>query len=118
MLKLNHKNLAAWKKGLLVLKEIYTLTRKLPKEELYVLTSQLRRVTVSIASNIAEGASRKSQNEHRRFYEISRSSLVEVDTQVEICLLLNYLKDSELSELEPLVNEVFAMLSTMISNTK
>jgi len=118
MLKLNHKKLIVWNKALSFINESYRLTQKLPKDEQYVLTSQIRRASVSIASNIAEGASRRSQLEHKRFYEISRSSLVEVDTQVEICLLLNYLKENELQVLGPLANEIFALLTTMINTTK
>ena len=118
MLNLNHKKLTVWTKALSLIKESYRLTQKLPKDELYGLSSQIRRASVSIASNIAEGASRRSQLEHKRLYEISRSSLVEVDTQIEICLLLEFLENSDLTELEPLVNEVFALLTTMIKITK
>ena len=118
MLKLNHKNLIVWNKALSLINESYKLTQNLPKDEQYGLISQIRRASVSIASNVAEGASRKSQQEHKRFYEISRSSLVEVDTQIEICLLLNYLQDNELNILSPLANEVFALLTTMINTTK
>lgn len=118
MLKLNHKNLAVWDKSLKLIKEVYKLTKKLPKEEQYVLTSQLRRASVSIASNIAEGASRKSTVERRRFYQISRSSSVEIDTQIEICRLLEYFNDNELLDLDNELNNVFALLTAMINNTK
>ncbi|MEO8512992.1 MAG: four helix bundle protein [Ignavibacteria bacterium] len=118
MLKLNHKNLAVWGKSLNLIREVYKLTKKLPKEEQYVLTSQLRRASVSIASNIAEGAARKSILERRRFYQISRSSSVEIDTQIEICKLLEYFKENELSNLDAELNNVFALLTAMINNTK
>ncbi len=101
-----------------LIKEVYRLTKKLPKEEMYVLTSQLRRASVSVASNIAEGASRKSIPERRRFYQISRSSSVEIDTQIEICKLLEYFKVNELSEIDSELNNVFALLTAMINNTK
>jgi four helix bundle protein len=118
MLKLNHKNLKAWEKSLNLIKEVYGLTKRLPKEEMYVLTSQLRRASISVASNIAEGASRKSTIERKRFYQISRSSSVEIDTQVEICKLLNYFKDSGFKNLDTELNNVFALLTAMVNNTK
>ncbi len=118
MQKLNHKNLAVWEKSLNLIKEVYRLTKQLPKEEKYVLTSQLRRASISVASNIAEGAARKSVIERRRFYEISRSSSVEIDTQIEICKLLEYCKDNELSEVDKELNNVFALLTAMVKNTK
>jgi len=118
MLKLNHKKLAVWEKSLKLIKEVYKLTNMLPKEEKYVLTSQLRRASISVASNIAEGASRKSVNDRKRFYEISRSSSVEIDTQIEICKLLEYVKENELVHLDAELNNVFALLTAMINNTK
>lgn len=113
MLKLNHKNLTVWEKSIELVKEVYTLTGNLPSDEKYGLVSQIRRASVSISSNISEGASRKSTIERTRFYEIARSSLVEVDTQPEICLTLNYLQIAEMERIDKLVNEVFAMLSAM-----
>ena len=84
------------------------------KSEKFGLISQLRRASVSVASNISEGASRKSKNERTRFYEISRSSLVELDTQIEISIKLGYLQVIDIKKLKKLANEVFAMLSAMI----
>lgn len=82
MLNLNHKDLKVWEKSIELVTDIYALTDDFPSEEKFGLISQLRRASVSIPSNIAEGASRKSENERKRFYEIARSSLVEVDTQM------------------------------------
>lgn len=118
MLKLNHKNLKAWEKSMNLIKEVYALTRKLPKEEIYVLTSQLRRASISVASNNAEGASRKSMVERKRFYQISRSSSVEIDTQIEIRKLLNYFEENDLEDVDAELNNVFALLTAMINNTK
>jgi len=113
MLELNHKNLIVWKKSIELVKEVYSVTFKLPPAEKFGLTSQIRRASVSVSSNISEGASRKSKIERSRYYEIARSSLVEVDTQIEICLTLNFLNESDIQKLEVLANEVFAMLSAM-----
>jgi len=113
MLQLNHKKLKVWVKSIELVKAIYTLTIRFPKEELFGLTSQLRRASVSVPSNIAEGSSRKSKDERSRFYEIARSSLVEIDTQIIISLELGYLRNDDITELEQLTNEIFAMLSAM-----
>jgi four helix bundle protein len=114
MLSLNHKKLKVWGKSIELVKEIYQLTITFPSHEKFGLISQLRRASVSVASNISEGASRKSKNERTRFYEISRSSLVEIDTQIEISIMLGYLKENDIKKLKSLANEVFAMLSAMI----
>ena len=82
----------------------------------YVLVSQLRRAAISVCSNIAEGASRASKPEKKRFYEISRGSAVEIDTQIEITLILEYLKKDQITELEKYLESVFRMLSKMIDN--
>lgn len=74
----------------------------------------MRRASISISSNISEGASRKSTVERKRFYEIARSSLVELDTQIEISIELNYLDQNNISGLNELLNANFALLSKMI----
>ncbi len=116
MLDLSHKNLEVYKIALVLVKEVYTITKLLPKDELYGLTSQLRRAAVSISSNLAEGAARKSPKEKKRFYEVSRSSLVEVDTQIEICLLLDFIKKENITELGKYSESIFRMLSKIIAN--
>ena len=78
----------------------------------------MRRSAVSVASNIAEGASRKSPNERRRFYEISRSSLIELDNQLEISLRLNYISNDSINDLSNLINHIFAMLTKLMEKTK
>src|SRR5687767_14932551 len=100
MLNLAHKNLEIFKIALSLVKEVYDVTRTFPKEEQYVLTSQLRRAAISACSNIAEGSARRTRPDRRRFYEISRSSMVEVDTQFEIALILGYLQKSQIQRLE------------------
>lgn len=112
MLKLNHKNLDVWRLAIKFVSKIYMVTAKYPKEELFGLTSQTRRAATSISANIAEGASRK------RFFEISRSSLVEVDTHIEIAKELEFLGEKILSELEKDLNELFAKLSNFIKKAR
>ncbi len=114
MLKLNHKNLDVWKKGMDIVSEIYKLTRQFPKEELFVLTYQLRKAAISVPSNIAEGFARISGTETKRFLDIARSSLVEIDTQIDISLLLKYLSEDQIINLSEFANHEFAMLTNLI----
>lgn len=116
MLNLAHKKLEVYKMSLLLVKEVYKLTKSFPKEEQYVLVSQLRRAAISVCSNIAEGSSRRTKPDRKRFYEISRSSLVEIDTQIEVALVIEYLKNNQIESLKSYLNSVFGMLSKMISN--
>jgi four helix bundle protein len=88
---LNHKNLDVWQLAVKFVSFIYEITSKYPKDELFGLANQTRRDAVSISANIVEGSSRKSLIERKRFYEIARSSLVEVDNHLEIAIVLNYL---------------------------
>jgi len=118
MLKLNHKNLDVWRLSVKLVSIIYRITSDYPKEELYGLTNQTKRAAVSISSNIAEGASRKSLVERKRFYEIARSSLVEVDNHIEIAKELEYLKSQTLNEIDEKLNELFAKLSKFIEKAK
>ena len=97
---------------------IYKLTKDFPKTEIYGLVSQIRRAAVSIPSNIAEGSARSSAKERIRFYEISRSSLVEVDTQLEIAMRLNYCNKSNLKEISEQMNHLFASISNLIGSIK
>lgn len=117
MLDLRHKNLDVWKAGIELSVISYKITQGFPKEELYGLSSQIRRAAISVPSNIAEGVARSSPKERKRFYEISRSSLVELDTQFEIAQNLNYLNQVDLEEIDERVNHLFAMLSNFIANT-
>jgi four helix bundle protein len=116
MLNLSHKKLIVYTAALELTQEIYQLTNDLPDSERYGLTSQLRHAVVSVCSNLAEGAGRISKTEKKRFFEISRSSLVEIDTQIEMCLRAGYLEGAHLLKLEKLMNSTFAMLSKLISN--
>lgn len=115
---MNHKNLDVWKLSIGLIKELYKLSERFPSTENYVITHQLRKTAVSIPSNIAEGASRKSLTERKRFFEIARSSLVEVDTQIHICIELKYCKPEDLNNISNLLNHIFAMLSKLIQKSK
>lgn len=114
MLNLSHKSLDVWNHSIELIKIIYKLTENFPPKEIYGISNQLRRASVSIASNIAEGCARKSSIEKKRFIEISRSSLVEVDTQLIISKELDYLSDEDLQQFNELLNKLFAKLSNLI----
>jgi len=118
MLDLSHKKLDIWNFSLDLISKIYSLTSQFSKEELFGLTSQLRRASVSVSSNIAEGLSRTSKLEKIRFLEISRSSLVDIDTQLEISLKLKLCDKNELVEIEKLLNSLFAMITSLKKKIK
>jgi four helix bundle protein len=90
-----HKDLDVWKKSIGFVTDIYKETEKFPKSELYGLTSQVRRAAISIPSNIAEGATRKSKTEFKQFLYIALSSASEVETQLIIAKNLQFLKENE-----------------------
>ena len=95
----NYTELIAWQKAMDFVQSVYAATRRFPGEELYGLTSQLRRSAVSIPSNIAEGQGRKTASEFCRFLTIAHGSLREVETQVRIAERLGYLPAAEISGL-------------------
>ena len=86
-----------WQKGIEVVKDIYILTKKFPKEELYGLTSQMRRSAISIPSNIAEGFRRYHNKEYKQFLYIALGSCAELETQIIIANELNYISDDDKS---------------------
>lgn len=116
MLNLSHKKLDVYHISLNLVKEVYKVTKGFPKEEQYLLISQVRRAAISVCSNIAEGAARISKNEKKRFYEIARSSAVEIDTQFEIAIILEYYKKGQMKEMEQYLESIFRILSKLISN--
>ena len=98
--------------------EIYRLTQKLPKEELYGLTNQLRRAAVSIPSNIAEGNGRASTGDYVRFLIMARGSNAEVETQLLLSVRLDYLTQSDIEETLSLNDEIGKMLTAMIKKLR
>jgi len=118
LLNLNHKKLDVWHLAIKFVSKIYKITSTYPRDELFGLVSQTRRASVSISANIAEGSSRKSLVERKRFYEIARSSLVEVDNHIEVAKELGYLSNESLNELNEKLNELFAKLSKFIEKAK
>ena len=111
----SYKDLIVWQKSMTLTTEVYSLTKKLPKDELFGLTSQLKRAVVSIPSNIAEGNGRASKKEYSRFLSVARGSKSEVETQLLICVNLGYLQQSEIEPALNLCIEISKMLNAMLS---
>lgn len=117
MNKINsHKDLKVWQESMILLEEIYRLTSTFPKEEQFGLISQMRRASISIPSNIAEGSGRNGYAEFIHFLYISLGSLSELETQVEISYRLKYSEENEI-----ITNRIFFiknMLSKLINKLK
>ena len=99
MANLPYKKLRIWNDSMVLSEKNYSLTKNLPKEEIYGLTNQMRRCSVSIPSNIAEGYMRGRPREIVNFLLISLGSSAELETQLEICLRLNFVTKESTSEL-------------------
>ena len=104
-----HKDLDVWKKSISFVIEIYRISRKFPKDEIYGITSQIRRASVSIPSNIAEGAGRAYDKEFKQFLNIALGSIAEVDTQLLISNKLDYITIEEYKKLENDLTEIRKM---------
>jgi four helix bundle protein len=91
-----HKDLDVWKESMTLAEEVYKLTEGFPKEEIFGLTSQMRRAATSIPSNIAEGAARNSDKEFIQFLHVSLGSLAELETQLLLSRKLGFLKNEQL----------------------
>lgn len=114
----SYRELIVWQKSMDLVLEVYDLTSKYPKEELYGLVSQSRRCAVSIPSNIAEGRRRGSRKDFRQFLIIAYSSGAELETLLELARRLQFVKIEEFKKAEDLLVEVMKMLNKMTYNLK
>lgn len=105
------KQLGIWKKSRLLCSKIYNVTATFPSEEKFGITNQLRRASVSIPSNIAEGSSRNSNKDFARFLEIAIGSAYEVETQLLISSDLGFITEENTIELANLLEEIIKMTS-------
>ena len=112
------RNLNVYIKSKELVKQIYKLLKKFPREEQFALSDQLRRAVISIPSNIAEGSGRNSQKDQAHFYNIAYGSLMEVFSQLDIACDLGYISQEEFNQLELLINEEAKMLSGLIAKRK
>jgi four helix bundle protein len=111
----NYKELVVWQKSVDLVTQIYSYTKQFPKEEIYSFTSQIRRSSISIPSNIAEGHSRRSQADYIQFLKIARGSSAELETQLIISKNLNYLSSTEFNNLNQKSEEISKMLNALIT---
>lgn len=118
MLVKTYKDLIVWQKAMDLVKEIYLLTEKFPKDELFGLRSQMERAAVSIPSQIAEGYMRKHRKEYLQFLSISLGSAAELETQILICKSINKFEYLNFTKAENLLEEVLKMLYVMIEKIK
>jgi len=114
----SYQELIVWQKSMELTVEIFKLVKKLPKEETYGLSNQMRRAVVSIPSNIAEGQDRNSNKEFCNFLYIARGSRAELETQLSICVKVGYLTDSNISQAMQLIREVGKMLTALITKLR
>ena len=110
----NFQDLRIWQIGIEVVKDIYILTKKFPKEELYGLTSQMRRSAVSIPSNIAEGFRRYHNKEYKQFLYIALGSCAELETQIIIANELDYINETNKTELIEKIKYICRMTVKLI----
>ena len=109
----NFKSLHCWQRSRVFCSNIYKVTSSFPAEERYGLTSQIRRATVSVSSNIAEGTSRSSSRDFARFLEIAIGSAVEVETQLILSHDLSFIDDHNYSELSKEVNVIIKQIRAL-----
>ena len=110
----DYHDLIVWQKAIDLSVGIYELTKEFPKNELYGLTSQMRRTSISVASNIAEGRGRLNAAEFRQFLGLAQGSLFELRTQILIARKLGFALGDSLNDLDLLSQEVSKMLRTLI----
>lgn len=107
------ENLLVWQKSRVLAKEIYKITSIFPKEELFGMTSQMRRCSISIPSNLAEGSSRRTNKDKARFTEIAFGSGLELLNQLIIALDLDYIKENQYLEIRIKLQEVTFLLDAL-----
>ena len=112
----SYQELIGWKKGIDLVTDIYRLTQKFPKQEIYGLTSQIRRAAVSIPSNIAEGQGRMSRGEFKQFLGHARGSVFELESQILIARNLNYLTTEESEFMLGRITELGRILNGLLNS--
>ena len=114
----SYKDFVVWQKSMDLTVEIYRLVKFLPREETYALSDQMRRSAVSIPSNIAEGQGRNPTKDFVKFLAIARGSQTELETQLQICLRLNYLSAEQTEVALGLCQEISTMLNVLIKKLR
>jgi len=115
-LKLNHQKLDVYQASRSFVLECYKLSKTLPPGEKFAMVPQIRRAALSVHLNVAEGCSRKSRAERKRYYEIARGSVIEIDAALDIANALNYFKMEETEVLGLQMVKCFKLLTGMIAS--
>ena len=115
-LELNHQKLAVYTVSRQFIKECYSVTKRLPADEKFGMISQIRRAALSVHLNIAEGSSRRSEAERKRYYEIARGSVIEIDAALDAAEDLEYVHKSNLEALGSAMIVCFKMLTGLIKH--
>ena len=116
-MKYSFENLEVWKASRELVKDIYQITSTFPQDEKFGLTSQLRRASISVSSNIAEGSTRWSKKDQSRFYEISFGSLIEILNQLILSADLKFLQENQLTTLRKKIELIGRMLNALYKST-
>tara|TARA_R110002073_G_scaffold279535_4_gene443687 strand:+ start:14828 stop:15190 length:363 start_codon:yes stop_codon:yes gene_type:complete len=111
-----YKDLLIWQKGVQIVKEIYIICKDFPKDELFGLQSQIKRSSISIPSNIAEGWGRNYTKNYLQFLKYSRGSLLELETQIIIAKELNFISTEKFNIIQDLITEESKMLNAFIKS--
>ena len=114
----NFRNLKIWQKGMGLVLDVYKLSEILPKDEKFGLRRQITRAVISIPSNIAEGSSRSSKKDFKRFLEVSLGSAFELETQLIIIQKLNLIRSEQVDDIINKLNEVQKMINGFINKLK
>ncbi len=111
----SHTDLDVWKESRALVKNVYEITKAFPKEEVYVLTTQMRRCAVSIPSNIAEGSGRNYAKDSIQFFHIARGSLYELETQMYLAFDQDYISEVILTDKLNVISKCKQMLNGLIN---
>lgn len=111
----NYRDLEVWQYSMKLVMEIYSLVKRLPKDENFVLSDQMRRAVISIPSNIAEGYGRNATADYVRFLKIARGSKNELDTQIDICIMLRYFSKEDANTAIQYSESIGRMLNSLIN---
>ena len=109
----DYKDLIVWQRSMELAEEVYRLVKKLPKEELFALSDQIRRAVISIPSNIAEGYERNSTTEYIHVLSIAKGSKAELETQLLLCTKIHYLNNSDIEKSISLIQEIGKMINSL-----
>jgi four helix bundle protein len=111
-----YKDLEVWKKGMQLVKQVYLLTKKYPKEELFALTSQTKRAVASIPANIAEGIERNDKKDTIQFVHIARGSLYELETLLNIAVMVDIISEEEFAAFPTYIDELIKIMNGLIKS--